>query len=322
MKKGDSLKAIKIFLFAFNLLAAGTLTAQVGIGILKPAASAQLDVSSTTKGFLPPRMTRAQRNSITSPEGGLTVWCKDCGVLGELQVYNGATWTTMNGDYTTDPIPASVTIGTQEWMTKNLDVVTYRNGDTIPEVSDPVAWAGLTTGAWCYYNNDPANAVYGKLYNRFAVVDQRGLAPLGCHISTIPANSGGGPEDEWGRLQNYWGARPVAELKATTLWNKPNTGATNESGFSALPAGQRNPDGSFENIGNSGTWWSTEMWGLPAIQGVYSKNIYACRLGANIDVISFLAISTNIVVVDSHVTLVTTTYPNDKYGFSVRCIKD
>ena len=77
----------------------------------------------------------------------------------------------------------SITICNQVWMLKNLDVSTYRNGDPIPQVTDPTTWVGLTTGAWCYYNNDPANgAIYGKLYNWYAVNDPRGLAPTGWHV--------------------------------------------------------------------------------------------------------------------------------------------
>ena len=69
----------------------------------------------------------------------------------------------------------TVVIGTQEWTKKNLNVSKYKNGDVIPEVKDPREWAALTTGAWCYYNNDPKNgAIYGKLYNWYAVNDPRG----------------------------------------------------------------------------------------------------------------------------------------------------
>lgn len=82
------------------------------------------------------------------------------------------------GDKSTNPEPInyeSVTIGTQIWMTKNLVVDHYRNGDPIPEVKDSAQWANLTTGAWCYYNNDAANgAIYGKLYNWYAINDPRG----------------------------------------------------------------------------------------------------------------------------------------------------
>ena len=77
----------------------------------------------------------------------------------------------------------SIVIGNQVWTSQNLDVSTYRNGDTIPEVQNPNVWYYLTTGAWCFYNNDPANGpVYGKLYNWYAVNDPRGLAPVGYHI--------------------------------------------------------------------------------------------------------------------------------------------
>ena len=80
----------------------------------------------------------------------------------------------------------TVVIGNQEWMKKNLDVSMYRNGDLIPEVKDKQEWINLTTGAWCYYNNDSQNGkLYGKLYNWYAVNDSRGLAPEGFHVPTI-----------------------------------------------------------------------------------------------------------------------------------------
>jgi uncharacterized protein (TIGR02145 family) len=86
-------------------------------------------------------------------------------------------------DNTTNPhsvVYDSVTIGSQIWMKKNLDVDHYRNGDPIPQITDTIQWARLTTGAWCYNNNDPAiGTIYGKLYNWYAVNDPRGLAPEG-----------------------------------------------------------------------------------------------------------------------------------------------
>ena len=91
----------------------------------------------------------------------------------------------------------TVKIGNQVWTSKNLDVATYRNGDVIPQVQDPNAWGTLTTGAWCYYDNDASNGTkYGKLYNWYAVNDPRGLAPKGYHI----------PSDaEWTQLCDYLG---------------------------------------------------------------------------------------------------------------------
>ena len=147
-----------------------------------------------------------------------------------------------------------VVIGTQTWMVENLDVVKYRNGDTIPQVTDPTAWAALTTGAWCWYANSSANGlVYGKLYNWYAVNDARGLAPTGYHIPT---------DTEWTTLTDYLGGTDIAggQMKAvgTSFWNSPNTGATNESGFTGFASGVRDGgDGTFSDIGTTGIWWTS-----------------------------------------------------------------
>lgn len=144
----------------------------------------------------------------------------------------------------------SVTIGTQCWMKSNLNVSRYRNGDVIPQVTDPAAWNQLTTGAWCYYENNTANGtVYGKIYNWYAVNDPRGLAPEGYHI----------PSDaEWTVLINFLGGENLAggKMKTTTGWNAPNTGATNNSNFTGLPGGYRPNHGGYINIGAEGYWWS------------------------------------------------------------------
>jgi uncharacterized protein (TIGR02145 family) len=154
-----------------------------------------------------------------------------------------------------------VTIGTQVWTTKNLDVATYSDGTVIPQVTDPTAWANLTTGAWCYYNNDPANgAIYGKLYNWYAVAGihdtdpntpNKKLAPTGYHVPT---------DAEWSTLTTYLGGESVAggKMKATgtSLWTSPNTDATNSSGFTGLPGGYRY-NGTFYLIGYYGFWWSS-----------------------------------------------------------------
>ncbi|MGJ8593170.1 MAG: fibrobacter succinogenes major paralogous domain-containing protein [Aquaticitalea sp.] len=138
-------------------------------------------------------------------------------------------------------------IGAQNWSIRNLDVVTYRNGDPIPQVTDAEEWSNLTTGAWCYYNNDPANnATYGKLYNWYAATDPRGLAPEGYHV---PENS------EWFALitfLNSTSGNVGGVLKSTTGWDAPNTGATNSSGFTALPGGRRLNTGIFVSEGSGG----------------------------------------------------------------------
>ena len=146
----------------------------------------------------------------------------------------------------------------QVWMQNNLDVTHYRNGDIIPQVTDSTQWANLTTGAWCYYNNDPANgAVYGKLYNWYAVNDPRGLAPQGWHI---PNNN------EWSDLINCLGGQAIAGGKmkeaGTVHWANPNTGATNSSGFLGLPGGYVSflTGIPFNGIGNYAEWWSTSSY--------------------------------------------------------------
>ena len=146
-----------------------------------------------------------------------------------------------------------VTIGSQIWTRCNLSVTTYRNGDSIPQVTNPTQWTNLTTGAWCYYNNDPlTEPLYGKLYNWYAVNDPRGLAIDGYHIPT---------DYEWSLLTNYLGGDTVAggKMKQTGIgyWNAPNTDATNESGFTGLPGGTRYDIGSYSDIGDFGYWWSS-----------------------------------------------------------------
>ena len=146
-----------------------------------------------------------------------------------------------------------VVIGTQKWTNRNLNVVKYRNGDTIPQVTDPTAWAGLTTGAWCYYNNDPTTeATYGKFYNWYAVNDSRGLAPIGYHVPT---------DAEWTTLTDYLGGDFIAGGKmketGTLHWLTPNTEATNESAFTGLPAGYRQSNGTSISVGYYGYWWSS-----------------------------------------------------------------
>jgi len=159
----------------------------------------------------------------------------------------------------------TVIIGTQEWMAENLNVEHYCNGDIIPQVQDKDEWKKLTTGAWCYYENNSENGkTYGKLYNWYAVNDSRGLAPKDWHIPNYA---------EWRTLIDYLGGIYIAggKLKATILWESPNEGATNESEFTAYPGGGRGSDGRFELIGKYGFFWSSWMgkyydtWGLRSV---------------------------------------------------------
>ncbi len=148
---------------------------------------------------------------------------------------------------------AVVTIGTQTWMKENLKVTHYRNGDPIPTGLSISAWGSTASGAYTYYNDDPGNnAVYGKLYNWFAAADSRNIAPVGWHVPSA---------DERSILYNTVGGLDVGggELKEAGLthWDDPNSGATNNSGFTALPGGIRRPTGEYWFMGFSGYWWTT-----------------------------------------------------------------
>ena len=186
----------------------------------------------------------------------------------------------------------TITIGDQVWMLENLKVTHYRNGDPIPNVTDDGTWAGLTTGAYCEYYNDNFEdvATYGRLYNWFAVADSRNIAPEGWHVPT---------DAEWQTLVDYLGGDDVAggKLKetGTTHWLSPDTGATNESGFSGLPVGNRNFGGLFDDKRYYAYFWSsTEYDGSSAWhRDLHYDYSLSCRI-----------------------------HYNKRYGFSVRCVRD
>lgn len=165
---------------------------------------------------------------------------------------------------------ATLLIGDQCWTASNLKTSHYSDGSAIPNITSNNEWRYLNTGAWCSYENNIVNGTtYGKLYNWFAAVDPRGICPLGWHVPTdaewkLMESSLGVPANELnsagvrGEAQNVGG-----RMKAHALWNTPNAGATNESGFSGLPTGTRDgfSEGTFYNLGDYGSWWSTTDYG-------------------------------------------------------------
>jgi len=153
-----------------------------------------------------------------------------------------------------------VKIGNQVWMAENLNVAIFRNGEPIPQVESQEEWiqAGKNKQpAWCYFGNNITNEpTYGKLYNWYAVNDIRGLAPIGWHV----------PSDaEWIKLNDYLIKQETPpevgkELRSRDKWPCESN---NKSGFTGLPGGYRDFDGSFNNfsglpyIGDFGMWWSS-----------------------------------------------------------------
>jgi uncharacterized protein (TIGR02145 family) len=233
--------------------------------ISSTSSSAILEANSTSQGFLPPRMTTAQRDAISSSSNGLVIFNTSSDGL-EFKTSSG--WVSFTASSSNAVFLPTIAIGSQKWMRENLDVVTYRNGDIIPQVTDPSLWSSLTTGAWCYYNNDANNGgIYGKLYNWYAVNDPRGLAPEGWHVPT---------DEEWETLTNKLGGELLAggKMKAVgTKWDSPNGGATNESSFTGLPGGLREQfDGTFRYIGTFGYWWSATDNLQPKILSLNNAN--------------------------------------------------
>lgn len=148
----------------------------------------------------------------------------------------------------------SIIIGNQTWMQENLKVTHYRNGDPIPNVISNSDWIGLSTGAYCWYNNEESNKeIYGALYNWYTVVDSRNICPIGWHIPT---------DAERAILTDYLGGLSIAGGKIKEAgyshWLSPNTGATNISGFTGLPGGYReNQQGNFYSIQMRTDWWTS-----------------------------------------------------------------
>jgi uncharacterized protein (TIGR02145 family) len=214
--------------------------------------------------------------------------------------------TTPNCSFTLTTLPFSVsdiggntyqTVQTcnQIWMQSNLNVDRYRNGDLIPQATSGTQWANDTSGLWSYYTFDTAyGPVYGKLYNWYAITDPRGLAPEGWHIPS---------KTEWESLINCYQGRFVAggALKSLDLWIN-NVGATNSSGFTALPGGT-NYTGSDE--GSRSTWWSS----TPTPTGFTS---YVLFLDAG-------QIEAKIISVPNGTSTTIATGSNGSY---VRCVKD
>ncbi|MBB5397314.1 FISUMP domain-containing protein [Mucilaginibacter sp. AK015] len=144
----------------------------------------------------------------------------------------------------------TVNIGNQVWLVTNLKVTHYRNGDAIPNITDDNDWPQTNQGAYCNYDNNNSLAeIYGRLYNFNAVKDTRNICPVGWRVPT---------DADWKALYQYLGTTNISGGKmkeaGTAHWRSPNTGATNSSGFTGLPAGYRS--GVYYGIGSTTIFWS------------------------------------------------------------------
>ncbi len=186
----------------------------------------------------------------------------------------------------------TIRIGNQIWMAENLQVTHYLDGTPIPNVYDNEKWPNATDGAYCMENNDSINykSTYGVLYNFHAITNSHKLCPEGWHVPT---------EEECMILINYLDGNSIAGRKikdnSRNLWKSKKSKATNESGFSGLPAGGRGQFGGPGDVGYYATWWSSTSY----------DSLYAWHWGVFPDK---PGIRSN---------------PGHKAsGFSIRCIKD
>jgi uncharacterized protein (TIGR02145 family) len=146
----------------------------------------------------------------------------------------------------------TVTIGTQIWMAENLKTTKYSNGDSIPTTALNISLESEPKYQWAYNDYSSNVDTYGRLYTWYAVIDSRNICPTGWHVPS---------DTEWETLRSYLGNDSIAggKLKesGTIHWRAPNDGATNETGFTALPGGYRTFDGIYVVINESCWFWST-----------------------------------------------------------------
>lgn len=194
----------------------------------------------------------------------------------------------------------TIILGTQIWMVENLKTTRYRDGSLIPNVTDNTAWTTASSGAYCNYDNNPANSAdYGRLYNLYAIKDSRNLAPTGWHI---PNNA------EWNTVINYLGGSGIAggRMKEAGLahWDSPNTAADNSSWFTALGSGYRLYGGEFYNLKKRASFWSSSSSYSGSVTFPF---INAFLLSYNTEIWTQQAGSIQ---------------GGTAYGYAVRCIKD
>lgn len=181
----------------------------------------------------------------------------------------------------------TVQIGEQCWFAENLRSENYENGDEIPSNLGNSEWSSTISGATAIYEESGSNLeTYGRLYNWFAVDDNRGLCPSGWQVPS---------DGQWTVLTNFLGGESTSgdKMKTTFGWSDGGNGS-NLSGFSGLPGGLRGSNGNYVSYGLFGIWWSASQAGSGAWDRVLSSSNQSVYRGGNPKI----------------------------EGFSVRCIKD
>jgi len=291
------MKTLKLFFLAAILIASYTLTAQVAVTTDGSSAdgSAMLEVKSTTKGFLPPRMTETQRDAISAPATGLIVFCTNCGDNGEAQIYNGTDWTNMIGGAASAPPPPNVTNPTtgEVWMDRNLGASQVATSSTDSDsYGDLYQWGRAADGHESKTSNTTAT---------LAISDTPG------HGDFI--TNGSSPYD-WRNPQNdnLWqgvsgtnnpcpsGYRLPTEAEweaERTSWSSNNAAGAFASPLKLPVAGSRSrSNGSLSSVGSLGNYWSS------TVDGTLSR--YLLFYSSSADMFSSYR----------------------AYGLSVRCLKD
>jgi uncharacterized protein (TIGR02145 family) len=283
------MNTMKKSLYLLVLLASTFSFSQVGIGTTTPDASAQLDLTSTDKGLLPPRMTQAQRNAIATPvPAGLIVWCTDCGTAGELQVNNGSSWTNMIGGTASVTVPgATCPIVTtivevtnsftgKVWMDRNLGATQVATSSTdINSYGDLYQWGRLNDGHQCRIsspnsslssNDNPGNANFILAPNtpydwRSSQNDNLWQGISGTN-NPCPSGFRVPTETEWNYERLSWEQAPVNRINS-------ETGAFDSPLKLPMAGGRIHSAGSLFNVSASGRYWSSTVTGTANSRYLY-----------------------------------------------------
>jgi len=268
-----------------------------------PDSSAMLEIKSTTKGFLLPRLTTVERDGIVNPAEGLAIYNID---FKTIEAFTGILWSSPVAEFVCgnqvmdidSNIYNTILIGSQCWMKENLTTTKLNDGAAILNVTEAGDWQTSAVPSYCWWGNDSVSyaALYGALYN-WPTVETGILCPAGWHVPS---------DDEWKTLEAFiglpqdqlnltaWrGTNEGAELKNETGWNLGGHG-NNNFGFSALPASLRSPYTGFGPIGQNCYWWSSSEYdaGSAWDRGLsYTHKIWRSNTVKN-------------------------------YGFGIRCLKD